>query len=230
MSSWTDMPLTAVDTETTGVDVFAAKVVTACVVDINGSSVDARNWLADPGIEIPAGATEVHGVTTEHARAHGRPHAEVVAEVVEAMYTAWDADRAVVIYNAAFDASLLAANYPGFEVRGLIIDPMVIDREFDTFRPGKRTLSAVCEHYGVRLDGAHSADGDALAAARLAWKLPRRYPVLELTDAAGLMQAQAEWHKNRQLDFIDYLSRNRRPFHDVSIEWPIRYPKAQAAA
>ncbi|MFF4026888.1 3'-5' exonuclease [Nocardia elegans] len=229
MSSWTEMPLTAVDTETTGTDVFGDRVVTACVVDINGSRVEARNWLADPGVEIPAGATEVHGITTEHARQYGRPHAEVVAEVVDAMYAAWAANRAVVIYNAAFDVSLIAANYPGFEVRGLIVDPYVIDRELDTYRPGKRTLAATCEHYGVRLEGAHSADGDALAAARLAWKLPRRYPVLELADADGLMEAQAEWHKSRQLDFIDYLSRNRKPFHDVSIEWPVRTPKAKAA-
>ncbi|MGW5519021.1 exonuclease domain-containing protein [Nocardia africana] len=231
MSSWTSMPAAAFDLETSGTSVFDDFVVTGCIVRIDGATVTTRNWLVDPGpgIEIPAEATAVHGISTEYAREHGRPHADVVAEIVNELYSCWSEGRYVTIFNAPFDLSMLSTYHPGFEVRGLVVDPMVIDKELDPFRPGKRTLTATCEHYGVRLEGAHSADGDALAAARLAWKLPRRYPVLELTDAAGLMEAQTDWHRERQFSFIDYLRRNNRPFHDVSVEWPIRTPKAKAA-
>ncbi|MEN9660733.1 MAG: hypothetical protein RLZZ443_662, partial [Actinomycetota bacterium] len=58
------------DTETTGLDLREARIVTACVLelDANGQPVgDAVEWLADPGIEIPQVAADVHGVTTEYA-------------------------------------------------------------------------------------------------------------------------------------------------------------------
>ncbi|NKY60797.1 3'-5' exonuclease [Nocardia flavorosea] len=229
MTSWVDMPLCAVDTETTSADPNTARLVTACVAAINGSEVDSRTWVANPGIEIPAEATDVHGITNEYVREHGRPHDEVVAEVVEALYVAWESGRAVVAYNASFDFTVIANHSPGFEVRGLIVDPFTIDREFDAYRKGKRTLADVCEHYGVRLDGAHSADGDALAAARLAWKMPRVYHVLALASADSLMESQANWYRERQYSYIDYLRRNNRPFDDVSVEWPVRTQKATAA-
>lgn len=226
---WTEWPMCAADTETTGVDVFTDKIVTACAISINGSEVTPRTWLADPGIEIPAEASAVHGVTTEHARQHGRPLAEVVPEIVEALYTAWENDRIVVIYNAAFDISLIANHHPGFEVRGLIFDPMTVDRELDKYRPGKRTLEAVCGHYGVRLEGAHTSDGDALAAARLAWKMIRKYPMFQLTSPASMMETQADWYRARQLDFAEYLRRKGGNYGAVNLEWPIQKRRAVAA-
>ncbi|WP_280389500.1 exonuclease domain-containing protein [Nocardia wallacei] len=230
MTSWVDMPLCALDTETTGVDETTDKIVTACVVSINGSKTVSRTWLADPGRDIPAAATEVHGITTEHARTNGRPHDEVVAEIVEALYTAWSSERAVVAFNASFDLSIIAANYPGFEVRGLVVDPFVIDRAFGHHTTWKRNLAAVCKDYGVRLDDAHSAEGDALAAARLAWKLPRVYPVLQLADANSLMESQAHWYTERQYQYIDYLRRNDRAVNDVNMSWPIRSSNRTAEA
>ncbi|MBF6326468.1 3'-5' exonuclease [Nocardia cyriacigeorgica] len=223
------MAISAFDTETTSPDPHSARLVSACVININGTTLDTRTWLADPGIDIPQEATDVHGITTEYAREHGRPHDEVVGQVVAALYAAWADGRAVVAFNAAFDLTVLANHCPGFEVRGLVVDPFVIDREFDRFRPGKRRLADVCAHYGVRLDGAHSADGDALAAARLAWKLPRVHPTLTLASADSLMQSQTDWYRERQYSYIDYLRRNNRRFDDVNIMWPLQSKKAQAA-
>ncbi|MCA1943131.1 MAG: 3'-5' exonuclease, partial [Yonghaparkia sp.] len=79
-----DRELAVFDLETTGVDVRTARIVTACVavLDASGAVVARRDWLADPGVEIPEGAAAIHGITTERARAEGRPAAEVVAEVV----------------------------------------------------------------------------------------------------------------------------------------------------
>ena len=43
------------DLETTGVDVTADRIVTAHVglLDASGRVIRARDWLADPGVEIP---------------------------------------------------------------------------------------------------------------------------------------------------------------------------------
>ena len=45
-----------------------------------------------------------------------------------------------------------------------VIDPFVIDKHIDPYRKGKRTLTAVCEHHGVKQTDAHDATGDDLAA------------------------------------------------------------------
>ncbi|MFT4305347.1 MAG: 3'-5' exonuclease, partial [Microbacterium sp.] len=75
------------DLETTGVDVVHDRIVTAHVglLSADGTVIRRDDWLADPGVEIPAAATAVHGVTTAQARADGRPAHEVVAEVVAAL-------------------------------------------------------------------------------------------------------------------------------------------------
>lgn len=97
------------DLETTGIDVRSDRVVTAHVglLDATGAAVCGRSWRADPGVEIPAAATAVHGISTAQARATGRPAAEVVAEVVGCLRGILDAGIPVVAYNAAYDFTLL---------------------------------------------------------------------------------------------------------------------------
>ncbi|PMU07069.1 DNA polymerase III subunit epsilon, partial [Pseudomonas sp. FW305-20] len=78
------------------------RIVTAYVgvLDADGTILSSASWLADPGIEIPAGATAVHGVTTERARRDGRPAAAVVTEIVAELRALFDAGVPVVAYNA----------------------------------------------------------------------------------------------------------------------------------
>lgn len=146
------------DLETTGVDVESDRVVTAYVgiLDADGRQVAARSWLADPGVPIPDGATAVHGITTAHARAHGRPVPEVVAEVTAALRSLFRQGVPVVAYNASFDFSLLACEAARHGVDPLtdpapVIDPLVIDKAYDRYRRGRRTLEVVAAHYAVPL-------------------------------------------------------------------------------
>ena len=60
------------------------------MIDGSGACVERWDWLADPGVEIPLQASAVHGITTERARAEGRPAAEVVAEIVAALSGLFD--------------------------------------------------------------------------------------------------------------------------------------------
>ena len=73
--SWTDGPLLGFDTETTGVDVDNDRIVTAALVRRDATGTHVRSWLIDPGVDIPEAAAAIHGVSTEHAREHGRPAA-----------------------------------------------------------------------------------------------------------------------------------------------------------
>ncbi len=138
------------DLETTGVDVERDRIVTAHVgvLDVDGNVIDARDWLADPGIDIPAGAAAIHGITTERARADGAPAPRVVSEVVEALGALFAAGIPVVAYNAPFDFSLLKNEAVRHGVAPIhapspVIDPLVVDKTYDRYRRGKRTLSVV---------------------------------------------------------------------------------------
>ena len=95
------------DLETTSVNTREAKIVTSAVIRIAGRDVVKKETLADPGVEIPEAAAKIHGITTEKARAEGRPHDEVLHETVNAIKAAWDEGFTLIVYNAPYDLSVL---------------------------------------------------------------------------------------------------------------------------
>ncbi|GAA2669060.1 MULTISPECIES: exonuclease domain-containing protein [Actinosynnema] len=209
--SWADGPLLALDLETTDVEPRRDRIVTASVVVITPGAegarpdVEVRTWLADPGVPIPASATAIHGISTEQARAEGRPVGEVVAEVEALLGELWTPSTPLCAFNAPFDLTMLDAELlrhhgRSLRVSGPVVDPLCVDRALDRQRVGKRTLGAVCEHHGVRLEGAHTSAGDALAAARLAWKLARVHPVeMGGIPLAELHERQVGWFREQEL-------------------------------
>jgi DNA polymerase-3 subunit epsilon len=229
MDSWTLRPMMAVDTETTSADPMSARIVTACVsmIDlVDTVKVETRTWLLDPEIEIEEGAAEVHGITTEKARAEGQNYAKGYAEIRSAIESGWANGYLACLYNAAFDLTLIdqegrRLGYDKLAV-GNVIDGFVIDRALDPYRKGRRRLENACEHYGVKLDGAHQADADAIAAARLAWKLPRVYGELVKLTPEELHRRQVKWHFERQADFKKYLVSQGKDASDVNGDWPVR--------
>lgn len=234
--SWHEQPMAGFDLETTGVDVESDRVVTACVARVGrGLTTAPQLWLADPGIDIPDGAAAVHGVTTERARAEGRPAAEVVREIVAALAEVVADGLPIVAMNASYDLTLLDREARRHGVTPLVdeiggadrlrvIDPLVLDRRIDRSRRGKRTLTALCAHYGVRLDGAHSSDADALAACRVAWRIGRLSPGLAATDLALLHEQQIAWAAEQADDLAAYFARTQGREHlaaGVRREWPL---------
>ena len=51
----------------------------------------------------------MHGISTEYAREHGRPHREVLEEVAQALTRALGNGIPVVAFNAGFDLGLMEA-------------------------------------------------------------------------------------------------------------------------
>lgn len=235
-SGWHDRRLVSFDTETTGVDVETDRIVTAAVVTIDplAGAVNKREWLMDPGIDIPAEATQVHGITTETARTAGRPAAECVHEIRKALWEASAAGATVIVYNAPFDPSLLDRELARHDLVGLgpvgpgaplgpVVDPLCLDKKFDRYRRGSRKLVDVAKHYGVELSelDAHGAAADALAAARVAWKQAQIYPEIGAASADELHAAQVGWFRTQALGLAEYFARQGKT-EDVSTEWPVR--------
>lgn len=229
--SWADGPMCGWDLETSGPDPLTARIVTATTVRIRpGIDKHVTNWLSDvDGVEIPEGAAAVHGITTEKARAEGRPWAEVVEEVRLALELEWAAGIPVVGHNVSYDLTVLAAEcgradmaFP-FRVTGPVIDTIVLDRGADRYRKGKRTLTAAAQVYGIELseEDAHASDADALAACRIAWKIARRYPDIGQMPLDELQSWQAEKHRTWAEGFGAYLRKQGKD-DDVSRDWPMR--------
>ena len=231
--TWYLNRLAGFDLETTGVDVETDRIVTACVVQCGGKQpTQSFNWMADPGIEIPEGAARVHGITTERARAEGRPAAEVVEQLVAALAECVLAGQPIVAMNASFDLTILdrearrhgvqpLTNMVGRDLR--VIDPRVLDKQVSR-RKGSRTLSDLCEHYSVKLDGAHSADADAIAACRVAWRLGSTVPQLGEMSIDDLHQAQIKWAEAQGRSLAAYFRRTpgKEAWADgVRTEWPL---------
>lgn len=223
--SWTAGERAAFDLETTGRDPQEARIVTASVVlvDATGTVTREWEWLADPGIEIPAEAAAVHGVTTERAHAEGRPAAEVTAQLHDVLSGLWRAGIPVLAFNAAYDLTVLARES---ERHGLpapapmpVLDPFVLNKQVHRYRRGKRTLGALCEEYGVVLDAAHTSAADALATERLATALVERFAELE-RPAEELHELQIGWAAEQAASLQEYF-RRRDPEAVVDGTWPV---------
>lgn len=226
--------MVAFDLETTGVDTTTARIVTSSLIYVERTSdLQWESWqehrLADPGVEIPEGATAVHGVTTEKAQAEGEPHEKVLAATISDIYRAWDSGAVLVAFNATYDLSLLSALDPTFEVRGPVFDPMIVDKAIDRYRKGTRKLTDVSALYGVPLSeiDAHSSSADAIAAGKIATRminehLPARgdnwTEALGSTAAMMDMQRRSAFVQRKGLQ--EYFDRKGE---DVKIDlgWPV---------
>lgn len=228
MGSWGR--IAAFDLETTGVDVETARIVTACVavLEPDGSVVERWDWMADPGVEIPEGASAVHGITTERAQSLGRPAADVVGEIAQTLRVLLGLGMPLVVYNAPYDLSLLDRECRRYgraplTVLSPVIDPLVLDKAVDRYRKGKRTLEVTAGLYGVTLDDAHDAGSDAIAAARVAQSLARAYPEELDLSAADLHGRQEIWFAEQAASFADYIRNVKGDADYVSDEsWPLR--------
>lgn len=226
-TTWYD-ELGVFDLETTGIDVETSRIVSAtvAVIDADGVVRERTDWLADPGVEIPAQASAVHGITTERARAEGRMAAEVVAEIVASLRSLLERGVAVTVYNAPYDLTLLNREARRHGVAPLsspapIIDPLVIDKAVDRYRKGKRTLEFAAQFYGVELLDAHDAGADAIAAGRVAQAIARRYPEKLGADVSELHGLQVGWCADQAASFQEYMRRSRPDF-TTSGAWPER--------
>lgn len=233
--SWHRGPLFGFDVESTGVNVESDRIVTASIVDIQpGEPTRTRNWIINPGIDIPEGATKVHGISTEQARAEGRHPSAGLEEIALELTVALASSTPIVAFNASFDLSmldqeLLRYKLGGFEERlgsydavSPVLDPHVIDKHVDKFRKGSRTLGATCEVHGVALDNAHSSDADAIAACRLMFKLAAAYDLPGKYTLHELHDAQVQWRAEQAASLAAYFRKQGKDASDVDGSWPLR--------
>lgn len=232
--SWLDETMVGFDTETTGISTERDRIVTAAIITRTGADVTARTWLIDPGVEIPAGAAAVHGITTEHARANGVQPADALEEIAAALALAMGAGVPVVGFNVQFDMSILeselarhglaslASRVPGGKIAP-VVDPLVLDRKLDKWRKGKRKLIDMCATYGVAVnaDDLHAADADVIATLDVLQAMAKKHPTIGEVALADLHDLQMAAHREWAVEFAAWLRSRGRVDDLPRPDWPV---------
>ncbi|MER5889726.1 3'-5' exonuclease [Streptomyces sp. NPDC001941] len=242
MTYWYEGPLAAFDTETTGVDVENDRIVSAALVvqDTAGGRARTVRWLVNPGVPVPPGATEVHGLTDDHLQRNGRWPAPVMEEIARALGEQCAAGRPLVVMNAPFDLTILDRELRRHRASSLarylegaplcVLDPRVLDKHLDRYRKGRRTLTDLCSHYEVVLDGAHDAAADATASLEVVRAVGRKFAGrLDRLSPAELHTLQAVWHAAQARGLQAWFARQGTP-EAVDPAWPMRTEARAAAA
>lgn len=224
----TDKPLpdlVCFDLETTGVDVFEDRIVTASITTMTktGEVVDNYEFLINPGVEIPQGAIDTHGITNEYVREHGYDADATIPLVYDTLrkHTALP----LVIMNAQFDVSLLHYEMERHTGGGWhyldefnIIDPMILDRTLDKYRKGPRKLVNLAEHYGVPVDEskAHDSTYDNYLAGNVAIAIVRKYKVTN-----GYLKTQPQLYREWATGLEEHKRKTDKTF-SMSKDWPLK--------
>jgi len=211
---WNDLEIALLDVETTGRDAGIDRVIElGIVVGRGGVVIDRKNWLINPGIPIPAQATEVHGIKDEDVK-DAPAFGAVAQDIAQALR-----GRVPAAYNANFDKTFLLSEFARLGAAGLTgaerlppglrrdiewMDPLVWARELQSDERS-RALGDVAARLGIELETAHRASADAEAALRVLWALgldprvPRAYGAL-VQEQRRLAFAQADerrmWRKS----------------------------------
>jgi len=226
--TWNEGPLLGFDLETTGVDPGKDLPVQVALVRWEGREVALRNvFIVDPGCEIPPGAEAIHGISTRRARREGCPLAEAATVVHTALQRAQGDHVPVVAMNASFDITIATALFHSYGLGPVkweaLVDPLVIDRQVDRYRSGRRRLDALCRVYGVALASPHDAGNDAEAAIAISRAIARRYPAIAAYEIGQLTRFQVDWHRSWALDYDAWCRVNGRTgLAPEEFHWPLR--------
>ena len=231
---WADCELLGFDLETTGVDRFSDVAVSFALVTVErGVVTGTEAHLVDPGREIPSGATAVHGISTERARDEGMPLDDAVEVLADALIRASRRGVPVAGIKLDYDLTILDVQCRRLDGRGLgergwagnVLDALVIDRRFDKYRKGRRTLGHLCGHYGVDIRSAHDAAADAEASIGVLLAMSEKFPELRGTDVGELHLSQVEWHREWAASFDEWRRRQgSEPLDPRDYIWPLCEP------
>lgn len=221
MPYWFQETLLALDLETTGLDPLEDRIVQAAVLLISANgAVSNESWMGivDPGVPVPVEASGIHGITNERAWREGVSPTTAMQSIGRLIDRAARDGIPVVIYNAAFDWPFVLAEARRHGVvvaRPDIIDPLVLDKGVDRFRPGSRKLVDVAAHYGHDLGRAHDARADAGAAAAIARAVGALYKEVGDLTPAAMQPLQARWFAESAQSLAEHLG---EPIDDG---WPL---------
>lgn len=187
-------PLVFIDLETTGIDVINDRIVEISAIKIlpNGKR-EVKTRRINPTVPIPQEATAVHGITNDDVK--DEPTFKEIARSLAQFLEGCD----LAGFNSnRFDFPLLAEEFLRADVDFDFRKRKFIDVQTIFHKMEKRTLEAAYRFYcDKELEGAHSAEVDALATFEVLKSQLDRYS--ELQNSVDFL-AEFSTH-NQNVDF-----------------------------
>ena len=207
--AWAAGRFAVIDFETTGLDPQADRVLEMGIVTFEqGAPVARQNWLIQPTIPVPEGASAVHGITDDML-ADAPRFEEIWPEIRPHL------ERSLpVAYNAGFDKKFLLAELqrmgedvwgdelpPAMQSDVEWIDPLVWVRELYPEQSAK--LGEITKHLGIALEDAHRAANDAEATGKVLLAVAPGMPATY----AELIRVQVRYAAQQDVDFAIWRGR-----------------------
>ncbi len=164
------MQFAVIDIETTGGFAAGNGIIEVAVLITDGSTVTDNFYaMINPGINIPPFIEKLTGITNDAVAS--QPPFDNIAEELFALIH----DKIFVAHNVNFDYSFVKYH---LELQGYHLDT----KKLCTIRlarkvvPGLRGygLDKICNHLDIKIEGRHSAFGDASATTELLHQLIRK--------------------------------------------------------
>ncbi len=179
LQAWMAATVAAVDVETTGLSTKNDRVIEVAVVVARGSEIlQKASWLVNPQRLIPDDATCVNGI--RNADVANSPTFDLIADELTELLDGVDG---CIAYNAAFDRSLLLAEFGRLQIstpailREFWSDPLPLARKVFAGETSHK-LGDTARRLGIEQEREHRAADDAMTALRIWHALIHRAPSL----------------------------------------------------
>ncbi|RFM27558.1 3'-5' exonuclease [Deminuibacter soli] len=166
-------PLAFIDLETTGVNIGTDRIVEIAIIKINpDGSQQVKRKLVNPQMPIPAGSSDVHGITDDMVK--DAPTFKQIANEVKQFLENCDLGG----YNSnRFDVPMLVEEFLRSGMEFSVDNRKMVDAQKVFHMMEQRNLSAAYKFYcGKTLESAHSAEADATATWEVLDAQVQRYP------------------------------------------------------
>lgn len=202
---WTELRFLALDTETTGLNRAADRIMEIAWVLFERGVVKERfSQLLQVGIPLPQPIIALTGI--EDSMLAQQPE---FSSIADSLVQALESVDFVVAYHAPFDRGFIEHELARCGKTLPVtpwVDPLVFIKEVDRYKPGKK-LADASERWGVAHGKPHRAWDDALATGELLLKVGPFLPMRTLDDVL----CQQDNFRKRQRSDADPMRKPEQP-------------------
>lgn len=221
-------PIAFIDLETTGVNISNDRIVEIAIVKILADGTrQVKRKLINPQIPIPAGASDVHGITDDMVK--DAPSFKKVANEVKQFIENCDLGG----YNSnRFDIPMLIEEFLRAGVSFSADGRKLVDVQKVFHMMEQRTLGAAYKFYcNKTLEDAHSAEADATATWEVLEAQIERYPqigntvesIVKFTGEDDIVDFARRFVKENGVEVFNFGKHKGKPVVQVLKEEPQYY-------
>ena len=221
-------PIAFIDLETTGVNISNDRIVEIAIVKILPDGTrQVKRKLINPQIPIPAGASDVHGITDEMVK--DAPSFKQVANEIKQFIENCDLGG----YNSnRFDIPMLIEEFLRAGVSFSADGRKLVDVQKVFHMMEQRTLGAAYKFYcNKTLEDAHSAEADATATWEVLEAQIERYPqigntvesIVKFTGEDDIVDFARRFVKENGVEVFNFGKHKGKPVVQVLKEEPQYY-------